>query len=122
MLRFSYSVCWAMRYIIRILAPLLLAASLGALAQGPVPVDDETLFQEIDGAIRRSAALGRAHITVRARDGFVTLSGFARTMEDVALAGSLAWRVRGVTGVHTRFEYRASRRALCGGWYRARAR
>lgn len=89
-----------MRYFIRILASLLFAASLGALAQGPVPVDDETLFQEIDGAIRRSVSLEHAHIIVRARDGFVTLSGFARTMEDVALAGSLAWRARGVTGVH----------------------
>ena len=71
----------------------------GALAQDPVPVDDETIFQEVDGAIRGSDTLARADIEVRAKDGIVTLSGFARTSEDAALAASLASRVRGVTTV-----------------------
>jgi hypothetical protein len=91
----------SMTFFPHILAVLLLAASLGAaLAQDPVPVDDETIFQEVDGAIRGSDTLAHAEIEVLAKDGMVTLSGFARTMEDIALAGSLASRVRGVTTVH----------------------
>jgi hypothetical protein len=99
--RREYGVCWAMTFFFRILAVLLLTARLGtALPQDPVPVDDETIFQEVDGAIRRSDTLAHAEIEVRAKDGMVTLSGFARTLEDIVLAGSLASRVRGVTTVH----------------------
>lgn len=64
-----------------------------------MPVDDETIFQEVDGAIRGSDTLAQAHIDVRAKDGIVTLSGFARTVEEIALAGSIASRIRGVTTV-----------------------
>ena len=90
-----------MRFFLSILAAFLLAASLGgALAQAPVPVDDETIFLQVESAIRGSDTLANAEIEVRAKDGMVTLSGSARTVEDIALAGSLAWRVRGVTTVH----------------------
>lgn len=85
----------------RTLAVLLLAASLsgGVLAQRPVPVDDETIFIAVEDALHGARSLADADITVRSRDGHVTLSGFAATMEDVAEAGRLASRVRGVTGV-----------------------
>lgn len=90
-----------MKFLLSILAAVLLAASSGAaLAQDPVPVDDETIFQQVEAAIRRSDTLAHAAIEVRAKDGLVTLSGVARTIEEIALAGSLAWRVRGVTSVH----------------------
>ena len=85
----------------RALAVLLLAASLsgGALAQNLVLLDDEVIFVAVEEALHGARALGAADITVRSQDGFVTLSGSADTMEDIATAGRLAARVRGVTGV-----------------------
>lgn len=84
----------------RTFAVLLLAASLsgGVLAQGPV-LDDETIFIAVEDALHSARSLADADITVRSRGGYVTLSGFAATMEDVAEAVRLASRVRGVTGV-----------------------
>lgn len=64
-----------------------------------MPVDDETIFLEVYGAIRGRNSLAHARIEVRAKDGIVTLTGFARTLEEIALAGKLARRVRGVTTV-----------------------
>ena len=88
----------------RILAVLLLAASLsgGVLAHGPVALDDETIFAAVEDALHSAPSLAGADITVRSRDGFITLSGFAATMEDIAQAGRLALRVRGVTGVNNK--------------------
>lgn len=64
-----------------------------------MPVDDETIFLEVDNAIRGRDSLANARIDVRAKDGIVTLTGFARTTREIALAGKLARRVRGVTTV-----------------------
>lgn len=89
----------------RILAVLLLAASLsgGVHAQGPVALDDdETIFAAVEDALHSAPSLADADITVRTREGYVTLSGFAVTMEDIAHAGRLALRVRGVTGVNNK--------------------
>lgn len=84
----------------RITAALLLAAALGtALAQDPIPVDDETIFSAVESAIGAAASLAASDIHVRARDGAVTLSGTARTAQDIAFAGRLAARVHGVNGV-----------------------
>ena len=85
----------------RSLAVLVLVASLsgGALAQTVVALDDESIFVAVDDALRRAHSLTAARITVRSQDGFITLGGFADTMEDIATAGRLAARVRGVTGV-----------------------
>lgn len=82
----------------RTLAVLFLAASLcgGVSAHG---LDDETIFLAVEDALRSARSLAKADITVRSRDGYVTLSGFAATMADIATAGRLASRVRGVTGV-----------------------
>lgn len=81
----------------RTLAVLLLAASLcsGVAAQG---TDDEAIFLAVEDALSAHSLAG-ADITVRSRDGYITLSGFAATMADIATAGRLASRVRGVTGV-----------------------
>jgi hyperosmotically inducible periplasmic protein len=85
----------------RSLAVLLLAASLsgGVLAHAPVTLDDETIFIAVEEALNDARSLDAARITVRSRDGFVTLGGVAATVEDIATAGRLAARVRGVTGV-----------------------
>ena len=97
----------------RTLAVFLLAASLsgGVLAQDRVALDDETIFIAVEDALQSARSLAGADITVRSRDGYVTLSGFAATMEDIAEAGRLTLRVRGVTGVDNkiRVAVRASR-------------
>jgi osmotically-inducible protein OsmY len=87
--------------IIRALVPLALAASLGtSFAQGPARVDDETLFVHVEDALQRAPSLATAEIRVDIREGVVTLSGFAESLEEVATAGSLARRVRGVSAVY----------------------
>src|SRR5687767_15220544 len=85
-------------------AVLLLAASLssGVLAQRHAPVDDATIFVAVEGALHEDHSLARADIKVHSRDGFVTLTGSAATWQDVATAGRLASRVRGVTGINNR--------------------
>jgi osmotically-inducible protein OsmY len=85
----------------RRLAVLLLAASLGsaALAQERATLDDETIFTAVEQALQGSPSLANARIAVRSRDGFVTLTGFADSMKDVATAGLIASRVRGVIGL-----------------------
>jgi osmotically-inducible protein OsmY len=85
----------------RTLAVLLLAAGLsgGVLAQAQIALDDETIFVAVEDALQSARSLANAAITVRSRDGYVTLSGFAATIQDIAEAGRLASRVRGVTGV-----------------------
>ena len=88
----------------RTLAVLLLAASLssGVLAQERVALDDETIFIAVEHALQGARSLAGADITVHSRDGYVTLSGFAATMANIAEAGRLASRVRGVTGVRNK--------------------
>src|SRR4051812_11623876 len=96
----AIGVCWAMNYS-RAVAAFVLAATLGTgFAQGPVPVDDETLFVQVEDALRRAPSLAAAHIRVDIREGVVTLSGFADSVEEAVMAGSLAHRVRGVSAVY----------------------
>jgi osmotically-inducible protein OsmY len=70
----------------------------GAGAQGRSG-DDETIFAAVEHALQGSPSLGTARITVQSRDGFIRLGGFADTVVDIATAGRIAARVRGVTGV-----------------------
>jgi len=95
----------------RSLAVLLFVAGLcgGVLAQAPISLDDGTIFVLVEDALQGARSLGAARITVRSRDGYVTLSGVAATTEDIATAGRLAARVRGVTGVNN--EIRVAERA-----------
>ncbi len=83
------------------LAGLFLAASLsgGVLAQAPMSLDDGTIFVLVEDALHGARSLAAARITVRSRDGFVTLGGVVAAVEDIVTAGRLAARVRGVTGV-----------------------
>lgn len=89
---------------IRRLAVLLFAASLsaGVLAQPTIPVDDETIFVAVEDALRSAPSLAGADIYVTTREGAVTLRGFASTMENIATAGRLAARVRGVSAVYNK--------------------
>ena len=80
---------------------LILAASFsgGVFAQSETSLEDETIFIAVEQALQGARALPWANITVRSRDGVVTLRGVVATMEDIASAGRIASRVRGVTGV-----------------------
>jgi len=88
----------------RSLAVLLLAASLcaGAAAAGPqrAALDDEAIFAAVEQALQGSRSLLAARITVQSRDGFVTLGGSVDTVAEIATAGRVASRVRGVTGIN----------------------
>jgi osmotically-inducible protein OsmY len=85
----------------RAVVAFLLAASLGTgFAQGPVPVDDETIFLQVEEALRRAPSLAGTDIRVDVREGVVLLSGFADSIEEAVTAGGLAFRVRGVSAVH----------------------
>jgi hypothetical protein len=75
------------------------ARGFGALVLGFVTLDDETIFLAVEKALQRARSLAGADIAVCSREGFVTLSGFALTMRDIATAGRIALRVRGVTSV-----------------------
>ena len=88
----------------RKLAVLFLAASLSGslLAQGTAPVDDETIFAAVEAALHGAPSLAGADIEVTTRDGAVTLSGSAATMENIATAGRLAAHVRGVSAVYNK--------------------
>jgi len=85
----------------RSLAVLVLTAVLsgGALAQMPVFLDDESIFTAVEEVLNGVHELADARITVRSRDGFVTLSGSAASAKDIVIAGRLASSVRGVTGI-----------------------
>ena len=78
----------------------MLAGSV--LAQTPASRDDEAIFADVEEALQAAPALAAARITIRIQDGYVTLSGHADTMIDVATAARLAARVPGVTGVSNR--------------------
>jgi hyperosmotically inducible protein len=66
-------------------------------AYGQEPVADATLTERVQSAIAKDRRL--ADIEVRTHEGVVRLTGFVRTVEDIARAGELARAVRGVLGV-----------------------
>lgn len=90
--------------LIRTIAIFFFAASLstGVLAQYKVAVDDETIFVAVEAALRDAPSLAGDDIEVTSREGTVTLTGFAATMEHIATAGRLAAGVRGVSAVYNR--------------------
>lgn len=79
---------------------LLLATSLAGAAPAAIPVDDEKIFLAVEGDLRGAGSLSGTDIKVETRQGIVTLSGVARTVEQIATAGRIAGRAHGVTGVH----------------------
>ena len=98
----------------RTVAALALAAVVagGILAQEKIIInDDAVIVARVEQALKRARSLATARIAVHSRDGFVTLSGSAATIEQIATAGALAEAVDGVTGVRNRIRVadRASR-------------
>ncbi len=90
----------------RTFAVLVLAAGIagGALAARQTIGfdDDETIFLAVEQALQGARSLRGSDITVRSQEGFITLSGSARSVEDIAAAGRIARAVRGVTGVNNK--------------------
>lgn len=97
----------------RALAALAIAVSFsgGAIAQRQISAADDAVFVAVETALHDARALAGADIIVSSRDGFVTLRGVARSMEEIATAVDIALGVRGVTGVQNRIRIadRASR-------------
>lgn len=85
-----------------ILAVLLVAGTFAvdrAHGQDPPPIADSTLTARVQSALAADRRLDGRQIEVRTRAGVVSLTGFVRTVEDIARAGALARGVRGVNRV-----------------------
>ena len=85
-----------------LLAVLLVAGTFAAgrsQAQDQPPIADSTITQRVQQAIAQDRVLANLHIEVRTQDGMVNLTGFVRSLEDIARAEDLARAVRGVSGV-----------------------
>lgn len=85
-----------------LLAVLLVAGTFAASraqAQDKQLIDDSAVTQRVQKAIAQDRDLAAQHIEVRTQDGMVSLTGFARSLEDIARAGELVRAVRGVSGV-----------------------
>jgi osmotically-inducible protein OsmY len=83
-------------------AALLVASALGAGhadAQSKPLAQDAAITLEIQTALAKDPVLKVMHIKVETRGGVVSLTGFVRSLEDIAKAGALAHGVRGVAGV-----------------------
>jgi osmotically-inducible protein OsmY len=86
----------------RIMAMLVLAAAFGAgalHAQEKAGSSDAAITRQIEGGLAGDAALRHMEIYVETFDGVVYLTGFVRTLEDIARAGAVAKRVSGVSAV-----------------------
>lgn len=85
-----------------ILAVLLVAGTFAAgnaQAQGkPVSVD-AAITAQVQSALKKDAFLKNMDITVETNGAVVNLTGFVRSLDDIAKAGELARGVRGVEGV-----------------------
>lgn len=84
-----------------ILAALLLLAAAAAgsgpaAAQAAPSLADASITARVERALHNERSLENAHIGIKTRAGIVTLSGFATTIEDIALAGRLAGAIDGV--------------------------
>ena len=83
-----------------ILAILLLAAATGALhAQDKGGGSDAAITRQIEHGLASDATLRHMEIYVETLEGVVNLTGFVRTLEDIARAGAVAKRVSGVSAV-----------------------
>lgn len=96
------------------LAVLLVAATFyaGELpAQAKPASTDVSITTQVENVIARDPFLRAMHIRVETQSGVVNLSGFVRSVDDIAKAGDLARGVSGVSAVRNglRVENRPSR-------------
>jgi osmotically-inducible protein OsmY len=78
---------------------LLVAATFAAgelRAQAKPASMDASITKQVESVIARDRSLGAMHIKVETQYGVVSLSGFVRSVDDIAKADEL---VRGVSGV-----------------------
>jgi hypothetical protein len=68
-------------------------------AQDKGPSDDVAITKRVETALARDAILKTLDIKVATRDGVVNLTGFVRSLEDIARAGGVAKAVPGVSAV-----------------------
>jgi osmotically-inducible protein OsmY len=93
--------------ILQVLAAILAALMLFAAAAGSGRVTaqaapslaDASITARVQRALDNERSLEHARIRVDACGGMVTLSGFAGTIEDIAMAGRLAGGIDGVRAV-----------------------
>jgi osmotically-inducible protein OsmY len=81
---------------------VLAAAAFGAgglHAQEKGGGSDVAITRQVEQGLARDAALRGMAIHVETLDGVVNLTGFVRTLEDIARAGAVASRVSGVSAV-----------------------
>jgi hypothetical protein len=85
-----------------IMAVVLVAGTFAAVrsqAQDQVPSEDASITRRVESALAKDPFLRSQEIYVETQDGVVNLSGFVRSLEDIAKAGDLARGVRGVAAV-----------------------
>jgi hyperosmotically inducible protein len=84
-----------------LLAVLLAAGTVAARAQAPdkAAAEDASITQRVQRAIAKDSVLKGMDIKVETREGVVSLTGFVRSLENIAKAGALAHAVAGVLAV-----------------------
>jgi osmotically-inducible protein OsmY len=85
-----------------VMAALLVAATFvsgEAYPQAKAGASDRAITMQVMEELAADPSLGKMDIDVATRSGVVSLTGFVRTMEDIARAGALAGAVSGVSAV-----------------------
>ena len=85
-----------------IAAVLLVFAVFGASrsdAQDKGASSDASITRQVKRVLGKEATLARVEIYVETRDGVVNLTGFVRSLEQIAKAGELTRAVAGVNAV-----------------------
>lgn len=99
----SAAATWLATLLLGMAILLLMAAAIfgtGALhAQEKGGGSDAAITRQIEHGLARDAALKGMEIYVETLDGVVNLTGFVRTLEDIARAGAVAKGVSGVSAV-----------------------
>jgi osmotically-inducible protein OsmY len=72
---------------------------LPAQAQEKSASPDASITTRVQSVLAKDPSLRSMHIKVETQSGVVSLSGFVRSVADVAKAGDLARAVSGVSGV-----------------------
>ena len=90
-------------WILALLVALALATQ-PSTAQDKAPNEDSSITTRVESALSKDAILGKLDITVVTRQGVVSLTGFVRSLEDVARAGGRAKAVQGVADVRNELQ------------------